>query len=345
MCHRRTRQKALEPVANIYAARWMIGGSVSRRSSSRACAGHMNPSPTRSLRKRLEHRCIKGSLGPRRLPFGPGTEPVSHVRPVIRNGRWKERPAVSLSCRLSATGIRFLDHPVPPGSWAFLTVGLPDRRPDPEGGFHVPHGRDPTGEGALCTPGPRCSHDRLLVTGRRCRISAASPALGATSHPRGFRCRGINESSLAFTRPAFPLPVAPGWSGRPWAFPLMLRTPPLPAKHVKVGTGPRTLTRNSLCSYMLDPPISEPLITVRPRVATRRPNCCRKGLRTTPDKSAGQHRFWAGPYARFFGCGGVTTIDSQQTAGWPRAEPYPAHPQGSARRRGVLPRSTKSPAN
>ena len=98
-------------------------------------------------------------------------------------------------------------------------------------------------------------------------------------------------------------------------------------------------------SYMLDPPISEPLITVRPRVATRRPNCCRKGLRTTPDKSAGQHRFWAGPYARFFGCGGVTTIDSQQTAGWPRAEPYPAHPQGSARRRGVLPRSTKSPAN
>ncbi len=39
-----------EPVANIYAARWMIGGSVSRRSSSRACAAHMNPSATSGSR-------------------------------------------------------------------------------------------------------------------------------------------------------------------------------------------------------------------------------------------------------------------------------------------------------
>jgi ATP-dependent exoDNAse (exonuclease V) alpha subunit len=40
----------LEPVANIYAARCMIGGSVSRRSSSRACAAHMNPSATSGSR-------------------------------------------------------------------------------------------------------------------------------------------------------------------------------------------------------------------------------------------------------------------------------------------------------
>jgi hypothetical protein len=33
---------------------------------------------------------------------------------------------VPVSCCLSATGIRFSGHPVPPGSWAFLTVGLPD---------------------------------------------------------------------------------------------------------------------------------------------------------------------------------------------------------------------------
>jgi hypothetical protein len=44
--------------------------------------------------------------------------------------------------------------------------------------------------------------------------------------------------SLALTRPAFPLPVAPVWSGRPWAFPPMLRTSPLPATHVGVGTDP-----------------------------------------------------------------------------------------------------------
>jgi len=39
-----------EPVANIYAARCMLGGSVSRRSSSRACAAHMNPSATSGSR-------------------------------------------------------------------------------------------------------------------------------------------------------------------------------------------------------------------------------------------------------------------------------------------------------
>ena len=38
-----------------------------------------------------------------------------------------------VSCRLSATGIRLLDHPGPPGSWASLTVGLPGRRPDLDG--------------------------------------------------------------------------------------------------------------------------------------------------------------------------------------------------------------------
>jgi hypothetical protein len=36
---------------------------------------------------------------------------------------------ISVSCCLSAAGVRFSGHPVPPGSWAILTVGLPDTSP------------------------------------------------------------------------------------------------------------------------------------------------------------------------------------------------------------------------
>ncbi len=200
---------------------------------------------------------------------GVGTEPVSGQLYETTAGRSGCCPAF-----LSPFGHRhsLLGPSCPPGELGLPHSWLTGPTPGPRRGFHVPHGRDPTGEGALCTPGPRCSHDRLLVTGRRCRISAASPTLGATSHPRGFRCRGINESSLAFTRPAFPLPVAPGWSGRPWAFPRMLRTPPLPATHVKVGTGLRTLTRNPLSPTCSTLQSASPLITVRPRVATKKSN-------------------------------------------------------------------------
>ena len=45
---------------------------------------------------------------------------------------------VSVSCCLSAAGIRFLDHPVPLEISAFLTVGLPStdsRRRGPQPGF------------------------------------------------------------------------------------------------------------------------------------------------------------------------------------------------------------------
>src|SRR5256885_9995656 len=84
--------------------------------------------------------------------------------------------------------------------------------------------------------GPRCSYARRLLSGRRRRFPAAGPAPGAASHRQGSVSRGINGVSLALTRPVFPLPVAPVWGGRPLASPPMLRTPPLPATHVSVGT-------------------------------------------------------------------------------------------------------------
>lgn len=149
----------------------------------------------------------------------------------------REQPHEAVSCRLSTHR-----HSLVGPSCARRGVQPPSRS------AYRTDARTPTGlsrstrprpdrEGRSLYPGARCSHDWLLVTSRRRRNHSGSPALSITSHLRGFRSRGINESSLALTRPIFPLPVAPGWSGRPWAFPLMLRTPPLPATHVRVGTG------------------------------------------------------------------------------------------------------------
>ena len=71
-------------------------------------------------------------------------------------------------------------------------------------------------------------------------------------------------------RPAFPLPVAPGWSGRSWASSLMLRTLPLPAAHVRAGTDLRTLIRSYAAVITPSPPSSALTRTVRLRVAPRK---------------------------------------------------------------------------
>ena len=77
----------------------------------------------------------------------------------------------------------------------------------------------------------------------------------------------FNKGLLAFTRPAFPLPVAPGRSGRPWAFALMLQTPPLPAAQVRVGTDLRALIRSWSLTYISSLQSDQLTRSVRPRVA------------------------------------------------------------------------------
>ena len=129
--------------------------------------------------------------------------------------------------------------------------------PGPQRGFHVPHERDTTGVGAPFTPRRRCPsgwrdlHHPAPAASQR---PALHPA--ATTHRRGLGSRDIIGSSLTFTRPVFPGPVAPGWNGNPWATTPELRTPPLPATHVRLGTGPRTLTRN----YSFDNPNLQPVV-------------------------------------------------------------------------------------
>ena len=70
------------------------------------------------------------------------------------------------------------------------------------------------------------------------RLAAARPCTPVQQPTTGgFLSRGIIKGSRSFTRPAFPWPVAPGWSGSPRACPPGLHTPPLPAAHAGVGTG------------------------------------------------------------------------------------------------------------
>lgn len=65
---------------------------------------------------------------------------------------------------------------------AFLTVGLPDHRPGPRRGFHVPHAQDTTGQGAASTPGRWCSRDRSDAPDRHLLLSSSQPCTPAP-HP------------------------------------------------------------------------------------------------------------------------------------------------------------------
>src|SRR5216683_212098 len=93
-------------------------------------------------------------------------------------------PVSGQLCETAAEGSGLLSRfPVAfrPASIGFLTirsrrigVGPPLRLayrdgPGPRRGFHVPHGRDPTGEGALCTPG-----HGVLTTGAWSPVAVAA---------------------------------------------------------------------------------------------------------------------------------------------------------------------------
>ncbi len=123
-----------------------------------------------------------------------------------------------------------------------------------------------TGVGALSTPGQRCSHSRLKLSGCRLPLLSGQSCTPASHPTSGAADDEASKDLLTFTRPVFPSPVAPGWSGDPWAFPLKLPTPPSPATPVEVGTGPEHWP-GTTPSTSVDPPICESTHTVRPRVA------------------------------------------------------------------------------
>jgi hypothetical protein len=110
---------------------------------------------------------------------------------------------------LSATGIRFSAILFPPGSWALLTVGLPNPRSGPRRGYHVPHARAATGEGALWTPGTTVLTPTEATSGRAPAASQRPvPAPRRTSHRQGSRLTRHQRGFKQFARPVFPSPVA-----------------------------------------------------------------------------------------------------------------------------------------
>ena len=143
-------------------------------------------------------------------------------------------------------GLRFLSHPVPPQTSAFLTVGPPltcrttacvgvstfracEMRPGwapsmPRGGGVHP--------GGVNRPPGAC---RLAATRPSPRFCIPPAGAFLTRRQRGFT--GVRPSGLLL-------------ACRPWVeqgllgFYLELRTPPLPATHVQAETGHRTRTRD-----------------------------------------------------------------------------------------------------
>ena len=91
------------------------------------------------------------------------------IRPVIRTDQRRADRPRSLSCRLSAAGIGFLGILYPPGTWAFVTSGLPPPRigvADPDGVSMFRTHETRLGLGALSTPGTMVSTRPRSILGR-----------------------------------------------------------------------------------------------------------------------------------------------------------------------------------
>jgi hypothetical protein len=152
----------------------------------------------------------------------------------------------------------------------------------PRRGYRVPHARATTGVGASYTPRtamltrlahhlqPAPAASQRPVPTPRSNNPSAGPQI--TRHQRRF---------TRFTRPAFPLPVAPGWNGRPWASPPSFgpRRSIRPTTHVRVGTGLEHKPGTTLTTSA-GPPIRASTRNVRPRVATRASDQSAKPSRT-----------------------------------------------------------------
>ena len=239
----------------------------------------------------VELRVFTGSPGPRQHPFGSGQPPVSGQ--LCGTDRRRGRPPMS----------RFPAAFRPPAfaSWAILfpprvrpssrSAHRPAALPGPRRGFHVPHERDTTGVGAPYTPGTAVS-SRLTgsLFNRRLPLpSGQSLHPAGTSHRRG---SNVTRHHRGFTRvhpSGLPLACDPRMERESLGFFPELRTPPLPATHVRAGTGhghwPGTTPSTSV-----EPPIGASTHLVRPRVAPSRRSRSARSLRSTAWASNAERR-------------------------------------------------------
>ena len=121
-----------------------------------------------------------------------------------------------VSCCLSAAGIGFLRHPVPPGDSAPLTIGLPRRRRrGPRAGFPCSARVRPGWLKAPSVPrGRRCPHGRYSSRPPPAASQRPAPAAPDNNPPRD---ASLTRHQRGFTvihlTPAFPSPVTPGGTG------------------------------------------------------------------------------------------------------------------------------------
>jgi hypothetical protein len=202
--------------------------------------------------------------------------PQGSVSGQLSASRRLEAPTLPLtvSCRLSATGIRFSVILFPPRDWALLTVGLPTN-----------NGRDLDGVTAFRTHERRPGWVPSLPQGRRCSFptgprlrpaSAAPPRrVPATplQHPiaRGSASRGINEGSSNSPVRSSPRPPPPGWNEQQLRLSPELRTPPAKSRttHVGAGTGQLSTGPRHALRHLPNLQCCGSTQCVRPRVAPR----------------------------------------------------------------------------
>ena len=194
----------------------------------------------------FDHLVLTGSPDPRQHPFGSGHSPVSGQLCGTTGGG----PAmcVPVSCRLSATGIRFPSHPTPAGG-----LGLPCGRLT---GFGTAPGPDPIGVPTFHTHemrpgrvppvsrGRRCSPGRQKIPGRRLPLSSGQPLHPACNNPSAKLTHNetSNGGSLTFTRPVCPLPVTPGMEQGSFGFPPSFAPRRCQRRTSRAGPGHRALT-------------------------------------------------------------------------------------------------------
>ena len=142
------------------------------------------------------------------------------------------------------------------------------KRPDPIGvpTFHTcemrPGWVPPVSRGRRCTPG------RQKIPDRRLPLFCGQPLHPApTVHPARLAITRHQRRFTQFTRPVCPLPVTPGWSGSPSAFPRASH--PAVASDARRGWGQATEHGPGTTQpAWAGPPICESARCVRPRVAT-----------------------------------------------------------------------------
>jgi hypothetical protein len=170
----------------------------------------------------------------------PGTRPG--IRPVIRDSHLEEWLSVSVSCCLSATGVRFL------GILARQRV-RPALRSAYQGNESVlwtlagfprsTHARYDRVRVPPLRRGQRCSHDRLALPGRRLPLLCGQALYpGPASISRGVIVT-THSTRVHLCSPIrrFPSPAIPGWHRNRSGFSPGLRTPPPRGRRRTPGWG------------------------------------------------------------------------------------------------------------